>query len=274
MNEDVTYWLEMAEVRVLEEVFGLATAQPADPVGAEILEVGGGVATALTAVDIGFFNRTVGLGIERPLTEEDLDAVVAFYDRLARSTSVIQLAPQARPAGADAWLTERGFAKGRRWAKVWRPVDGSVEVATSLRIEPVAGAAQRPDFERILTAAFEFPSIIAPMASAPVGRPGWTHFIGYDGDEAVSAAAMYVVDRVAWFGYGATLEAFRGRGGQSAMFAARLRLAAELGCRYAVTETGEETPDEPNPSYRNMKRMGFRDAYLRQNWIRAAAQVG
>jgi GNAT superfamily N-acetyltransferase len=272
LDDEIGYWLEMAEVRVLEEVYGLATAQPGNLVGAELSEVGGGVATALTAVDIGFFNRTIGLGIEQPVTAADLDAVVAFYDRLGRSTSVVQVAPQARPPGATEWLAARGFAAGRRWAKLWRPVGEPLEAATSLRIEPDVGQAQRPAFERVLTAAFEFPPIIAPMASAPIGRPGWTHFIGYDGDEAVAASAMFV-DRVAWFGYGSTLEAYRGRGGQSAMFAARLRRAAELGCRFAVTETGEETPDEPNPSYRNMKRLGFRDAYLRQNWIRATAAV-
>jgi hypothetical protein len=85
---------------------------------------------------------------------------------------------------------------------------------------------------------------------------------------------MRVIDDMAWLGYGSTLEQFRGRGGQTAMFAARLRQAAELGCRYALTETGEDSPAEPNPSYRNMRKVGFRDGYLRQNWIRAAAVVG
>ena len=54
------------------------------------------------------------------------------------------------------------------------------------------------------------------------------------------------------------------------MFAVRLRRAAELGCRYALTETGEDSTEEPNPSYRNMKRLGFRDGYFRQNWVRVA----
>jgi hypothetical protein len=31
------------------------------------------------------------------------------------------------------------------------------------------------------------------------------------------------------------------------------------------TETGAETPEDPNPSLHNMHRMGFRDLYGRQN---------
>jgi len=270
VDDEISYWLEMAEVRVNEVVYRVAAEQPGNPAGAEVMHVGGGVATALTAIDVGFFNRTIGLGIERPVTVEDLDAVVAFYEGLARTTAVVQLAPHARPTDAPGLLMGRGFAKGRRWAKMWRPVDEPAQAETSLRIEPLIAPAQRADFERITASAFEFPAMIASAASAVIGRPGWTHYLGYDGDEAVTAAAMYVVDRVAWFGYGSTLEAFRGRGGQSAMFAVRLRHAAELGCRYALTETGEDSHEEPNPSYRNMKRMGFRDGYLRQNWIWAA----
>ena len=80
---------------------------------------------------------------------------------------------------------------------------------------------------------------------------------------------MFVTEDVAWLGFGATLEAARGRGGQSAMFATRLADARAQGCRWAVTETGEETEEEPvNHSYRNMLRSGFRLAYARRNWVR------
>ena len=37
-----------------------------------------------------------------------------------------------------------------------------------------------------------------------------------------------------------------------------------------VTETGEDTPQAPNPSYRNMIRAGFRLAHFRDNWAPTA----
>src|SRR5437762_11643 len=148
----------MAEVRVNEELYRVAAAEPGNPIGAEFSPIGGGIATALTAFDIGFFNRAIGLGVGRPLVEEDVDRVVSFYDRLGRTTSVVQLAPQARPAEATDWLTERGFVPGRRWAKVWRPIGEPVEAQTSLRIEPIT-VARRADFEQVISEAFEFPPL-------------------------------------------------------------------------------------------------------------------
>ena len=113
--------------------------------------------------------------------------------------------------------------------------------------------------------------MLAPFGEATLGRPDWHHFLAFDGDRAVGAGALYVMGHVGWLGFGATLESHRGRGSQSAIFARRIRAAAELGVKLLVTETGEELPDRPNPSYRNMLRAGFRLAYPRQNWLEPAA---
>lgn len=56
----------------------------------------------------------------------------------------------------------------------------------------------------------------------------------------MSTAALHVSGDVAWLGYGATLEKYRGRGWQTAMFARRLADAHNLARRLAVTETGEK----------------------------------
>jgi hypothetical protein len=64
-----------------------------------------------------------------------------------------------------------------------------------------------------------------------------------------------------------TLPGYQGRGGQSALIAARMRAAAEAGCGLLVAETGDEKPGEHNTSLRNLMRMGFRVLYKRQNWI-------
>jgi len=51
----------------------------------------------------------------------------------------------------------------------------------------------------------------------------------------------------------------------------RIADGIKLGCRHLATETGEETPEAPNPSYRNMIRTGFELVYARRNWIGTAA---
>jgi GNAT superfamily N-acetyltransferase len=79
---------------------------------------------------------------------------------------------------------------------------------------------------------------------------------------------VYVDADVAWLGLGATLTHARGRGGQTALLSRRIDHARELGARWCVSETGEDTASNPNPSHRNMVRTGFRVVWSRENWGR------
>jgi hypothetical protein len=155
---------------------------------------------------------------------------------------------------------------GARWAKMWRDTDEPPEEQTDLRIERI-GIDLLDAWATVVLEAFELPPFLAPYVTATVGRPGWHHYMAFDGDDGVGAGATYVMGDVAWLGFGSTKVSHRGHGSQSAIFARRIRDARDLGCRLLITETGEELPDRPNPSYRNMIRAGFRLAYQRQNWL-------
>lgn len=58
----------------------------------------------------------------------------------------------------------------------------------------------------------------------------------------------------------------RAQGAQSALLAARIRRARELGCELVVTETGERRDDRPSNSYRNILRAGFSEVAVTANW--------
>ena len=272
-DDDVPYWCEMAEAIAWREMVAAVQERDDTALGPAWAEIGGAVAFALRGMDTGFFNRVIGLGIPRPASRADVAELDAFYRGLEREWSVVQLAEPTDPAELVDWVEALGWARGRRWPKLWRSLDGELpEPRTDLRIEQV-GPDRAEDFARIVVAAFEFDPTLAPCAWAPMGRPGWSHYLGFDGADAVAAAALFVTADVAWLGYGATLESHRGRGGQSALFARRLADARMAGCRLAITETGEDTPEEPNPSYRNMLRAGFELAYFRSNWVRRPAEA-
>jgi GNAT superfamily N-acetyltransferase len=89
----------------------------------------------------------------------------------------------------------------------------------------------------------------------------------FDGETSVAGGALFVKGDVGWLGIASTLPAHRRHGAQGALMARRIRDAVELGCRWVVTETGEDTPEHPNPSYHNMLRTGFVLAYQRPNYI-------
>jgi GNAT superfamily N-acetyltransferase len=59
----------------------------------------------------------------------------------------------------------------------------------------------------------------------------------------------------------------RGKGAQSALLAARIHRAVELGCDLLVTETGEQRDDRPSNSYRNILRAGFTEDAVTANWL-------
>ena len=272
LDLNIAFWCEIAEAIAIDDVvLAMAETEP-NEYGAVTGEAGGLQLGSLTALNLGFFNRVVGLGVTRPGMPEDVDAILEFYRGLGQTNVMVQIAPQAQPTGLRDWLLDRGFKQGRNWAKVWRATAEAPVAKTDLRVQEI-DATQADAFGAIVTAAFELPTA-GSAARALIGRRGWRHYLGFDGDRPVSAAAMFTVEGegIAWLGFGATLIEARGRGGQSAMFARRVQDAAQSGCWLAISETGEDAPEEPNPSYRNMIRAGFQLAYLRPNYNRQAAE--
>ena len=272
IDADLARWLERAEALAFARLSAAAERTPGNPAGASRLEIGGGVAvSSKVGDDIILFDRALGFGFDEPLAEDVVEAVAGFFRDRARPRSSIQLAPSVATPEAVGWLRDRGYLPGRRWVKLWHDVRTLPLMRSSLRVERI-DATRADDFVKIGIQVFELASTLDPFVRAVIGRPGWSHYLAFDADRPVATAAMYVTDDVAWLGFGATLEDARGRGGQSALFAARLRDAADLGCRWAVVETGEETAEFPvNHSYRNMVRAGFRLAYARQNYNRIVA---
>jgi hypothetical protein len=271
--DEIACWLEVAEARALVDAEQATAELDGDPLQARWHVDHERATLWLGALDIGFFNRCIGLGIDRPATEAEIDSVLELFRAGGRSQYILQVSPFARPSALEAWLLARGLRRGRRWVKVWRDATDPPPERTDLRLEEI-GPGDRADFERVVLAAFDMPDVVGPAASAMIGRDSWRHYLTYDGKEAVGAGALYVTERVAWLGYGATLETHRGRGSQSALFARRIHDAHELGAELVVTETGEDLPENPNPSYRNMLRAGFRPAYNRQNWLPPDPRTG
>jgi hypothetical protein len=268
MDPDLAYWLEMAEARATRDYLEGAREHDDRDLGVQLNEFGGAVTVALTGLDNAFFNRVIGLGIAHPATRTDVSRAAEWFRGLDRTWSVMHVTETAQPVELVEWVEGEGYSVSRLWPKLWRSLDADITaISSDIRFEQI-GREQAAAYERIVLEAFEFPEVLRPVASGSIGRAGWTHYLGRDGDTPVSAGALYIMGDVAWLGFGATLATHRGRGAQSALFARRLADARAAGCRLAITETGPDTPEEPNPSYRNMLRAGFQVAYLRPNYVR------
>jgi hypothetical protein len=245
--------LERAELAAFGSMLGSA---PGDHDFA-VVRLGGavcGIARSLPGVrDL---NRVCGADATTDVAE-----VLRVYDGLEH---IVAVAPGAD--GLEDALREAGYTPGYAWMKFAGPADPGAHAPTELRIEAV-GPQRAMDFAGPVVTGFGMPDFMGPVIAAIVGLPGWTCLAAYDRDRPVAGAALVVAGDQGWLGMGATVPEARGRGAQSALLAARIRLAAEAGATTVTTETGAREEGRPARSYRNIVRAGLHEAFLRPNWV-------
>jgi hypothetical protein len=209
-------------------------------------------------------NRTIGLGIGNDATREEVRRIVARYRDAGVARYFIHRHPQASPPALVTWLAEAGLEPARAWVKFRRGRESPPVAETSLALR-LATAADAPAFGRIVAAAFDLGEAAAPWLARLIGRPGWHVYMSFARDTPAGTGAMYVRDGIAWLDWGATDPQFRRRGSQGAILRRRIEAALDLGCRILVTATGESVAGDPQHSYNNIIRTGFRPIYVRAN---------
>jgi hypothetical protein len=107
---------------------------------------------------------------------------------------------------------------------------------------------------------------LAQMLAASVENPGFRTFAAWDGGDIVAGGNLFVHGEAGSINTGATLPTHRGRGGQSAVIAARIAAATEAGCRWLVAEAGKPPAGTSNASLNNLIRAGLKPLYARTNW--------
>ena len=264
--EEIAHVVELGEGEAWADMFLAAPVDFAANLGLRVERVGSAIALITENIDFMLLNRVIGLGVLEPATETMVNDLVVLYRQAGLQNFAVQISPAAQPSALPDWLEARGLPRRDNWAKVYRGVEPPPEVSTDLRIDCV-GPEHATAFAGVACAAFGMPDSLSAWFAATVGRSGWRHYLAWAGDTPVATGALYIRNDVGWLGVGSTLPSQRRRGAQGAIMAQRIRDGLELGCRWLVTETGEETPSQPNPSYHNMLRTGFELAYPRPNYI-------
>jgi len=244
------------EERVMLKAF-MALSSVAETGGATVLRVP-------EVPESPMLNRIVGLGVESAATEADVDQALAAMG--TGVTFYVAVAPGARPAELPEWLRARGLEPGWGWMVFRRDVNPPASAATNLGVVEVDTLVHAEAFGHVVRASYELPETIEPRL-ARMRDAGWQCWVALDGDEPAGAGALFAAEGVAYLGLAGTLSEHRGKGAQSALLAARIRRAAELGCDLVITETGERGGDRPSNSYRNIVRAGFTEYAITANWL-------
>lgn len=211
-------------------------------------------------------NRVYAAGVSTPLTSGDLDALVEEYTGSGAPRFLVSWAPVAAPSAARVWFEERGFRRIRPIARLTRHTVPDILVETDLAVRD-ATAAEAKEFGEIAARGNGLSLDFADGFNSTIGSPGWRHYLVLDGERSVSAAALFVDGDYAWAGLAGTLPDDRRRGAQSALLARRIRDAHAAGATWITCETTAESPDRPNQSLRNMKRLGFDITYELENFV-------
>jgi len=218
--------------------------------------------------------RATGAGLDRPFSKDDLDRIEHFYrDHMAPSQ--VDLTP-LHPPEVFEMFKERGYAIAELNNVLYRKLNADDEFPPP----PAGWEIRRSHPEEaditgsIVETAFfpdgapeAFSGLIAPLYQMEGAR---AFLATVDGKPVACGTGLVIPEHRVFALCGAgTLEAYRGRGLQTALLRARMTAATEAGCEYAVVVTQGGTI-----SQRNAQRLGFRVAYSKVTVIKPMTESG
>jgi GNAT superfamily N-acetyltransferase len=263
----MSFELEAIEQGEMESLHAVASGALRSKLGLACERIGSALVSVAAKVPASgiVVNRAIGLGVGDTAQPEMIDAIIARYRAAGVSRYFVHVHPESRPLEVRRWLTERGLEKARGWMKFTRRREVPPAVNSSVVVRR-ATAMDMPAFGRIAAAAFDLGDQAAAWIACLDRAPDWGAYVSVVDDEVIGTGGLFVRDGVGWLDFGATDLHHRGKGSQSALLRRRIADALDLGCRLIGTATGEAVPGDPQHSYNNIKRMGFREAYLRENY--------
>jgi len=262
--------LDRVERRFWREIFDSVPGEVAAERGIELRAFGQVQAQVVKDLpEAKMLNLVLGAAEDVERGGEGLGAATAWAAEQGVA-SYIPVTPALPGApAAETWLQGNGFERSYSWMKFVRDPHPPRFPAPEVEVVELTAPDQEP-FGMIAATGFGMYAWAADFFAHLPGREGWRCYVAKVDGEAQACGAMLIDDGIAELGIGATLEAARGRGCQTALLHRRIADAGETGCHTLFVETGERVPDRPAASYRNILRAGFEEAYLRPNWQPAA----
>jgi ribosomal protein S18 acetylase RimI-like enzyme len=218
-----------------------------------------------TQPELDFVNRIEGFGIGDVAR---LDQILDFYGSLGIDPW-LELAPEAGVEEIGTMLARAGARivgfHAVLYARPRRAPSGAVDVRRTGGTEGEAAA-------RILLEGHAVPEVLRPThgsaLAAAVEQAEGSLYVATVGGLRAAAAVLTIADGIGYLANAATLPAFRRRGCQRALIAARVADAADAGCD--LVTSGAEFGSY---SQRNLERAGFRLAYMKPV-LRLTARAG
>lgn len=256
--------IDRAEGRFCAAIAG----QAADGAEALVTALGGGMAIFATADSP--INKVIGLGFDGAIDDDGPLATVEQHFSRHGARLQAEIATLADPA-LHRQLCARGYEPSGYENVLGHPLTTVADLPAAITVTRSADH-EIPALATVLADAFTTPDLGGVggdlLPPHEVMQRWFTTTSKVDGYRAygawvdgvlAGAAALRIDGEIAQFSGAGTLPAFRRRGVQTALLRARLRDAAEAGCRVGVVVT-----QPASQSQQNVQREGFALLYARQ----------
>lgn len=210
--------------------------------------------------------QTFGLGMTRPADEAALDAVETFFR--SRGSAVDHEVSPLALGEPLALLSGRGYVPIELTDVLFRPLTATDDTATDPAIAITTAGPEAGDAwaQAAADGWSEHPEVVPFVRALGAVYPhtvGSTCFAASIDGTLAATGVLAMHGGIALLAGASTRPAWRRRGAQSALLAARLQQARQAGCDLAMicARPGSD-------SHRNAERRGFRVAYTRIKWHR------
>jgi GrpB-like predicted nucleotidyltransferase (UPF0157 family)/GNAT superfamily N-acetyltransferase len=224
----------------------------------------GSVTAIRTDIFPGFsLNRVLGI---TEINEPFLDKIEEFYEG-HEGKFALQIPPNILDDNKILLLTSRGYTYSNSWITFYRDTSPIETRGTDLTIKEI-GKEHALEFGHMLNEVFSFPHEFDEIAGSTTGAKDWVTFMAFDGDIPAGSASVCITGETAYFSFAHVLPEYRRRGVQAELMKKRIDSARVHGAKWVFVDTAESSEENPNPSYWNMLRYGFRLMYNRPNYVK------
>jgi hypothetical protein len=233
-------------------------------------KVGEVVVLTSPVIPFAHFNRVMGLGLPQPTTEKELDDILAFFQAENIKRLELHYIPHTQPPQLKDWLAARGLRILSGWDRIYRgnePLADKTEMPASMRVEKVTHAMMEEWATFLITMYNLQPT--KPLLLSLVERHGWHHYALREKERIVAARSMYIHhDGMAWWGIEAPVPGFMMQDFSLDYHLCReiIKDGLRLGAKYFVADIEKPEAEMKHDGYRNFGAMGFKRAYLRNNY--------
>lgn len=210
------------------------------------------------------FSLNRGLGMN-DINDEFLDMIGEYYNG-KQGKYALQIPPNILNDRNMQLLKNRNYNYVNSWVTFYRDTSPVGSKGTDLEIREVA-KEHAAAFAYTLNEVFNFPHEFDGIAGSIIGTEPWINFMAFDGSKTAGSAGICITGETAYLSFANVLPEYRRRGIQGELLRLRIDAARKRGVKWVFVDTAEDSEENPNPSYWNILRSGFRLMYNRPNYV-------